>query len=132
MLPNMASFLMTRRSVMGALRNGITADQICSFLENYSDNATRLKEVETKLDRNRGNAGVGTVEDANMKGKEGYYSVPLNVMDQLYLWEVRAAGGGETEGNESSVVPAGVSLSRSGYEYVRESGDRGDASAVDR
>ena len=80
---------MTRQSVMNALRNGITADQICSFLESYSENATRLKEVETKLDRNRGNAGVGTVEDANMKGKDRYYAVPLNVMDQLYLWEVK-------------------------------------------
>ena len=24
-----------------------------------------------------------------MKGKDGYYAVPLNVMDQLYLWEVK-------------------------------------------
>ena len=115
---------MTRQSVMSALRNGITADQICSFLESYSENATRLKEVETKLDRNRGNGGVGMLEDANMKGKDGYYAVPLNVMDQLYLWEVGERRGCEVEGNESSVVSASVFIPRFGHEYVWKSRER--------
>lgn len=85
----MVSFLMTRTSVMTALRNGITADQICSFLEEYSDNVVRLKEADAKLDQMNGGIHMnGRVEDTNMKGKDGYYRIPLNVMDQVYLWEV--------------------------------------------
>ena len=113
---------MTRTSVMTALRNGITADQICSFLEEYSDNVVRLKEADAKLDQMNGGIHMnGRVEDTNMKGKDGYYRIPLNVMDQVYLWEVGLEEKVDEGRNESCILSSSLFVSRFRLVYVWES-----------
>ena len=91
----MFAFLITRDSIIKSLRYGITADQICSFLEEYSENDVRMKEADAKLEKN--NPGLqmnGRAADLNIKSEEGqYYKIPMNVVDQIYLWEVRENEG---------------------------------------
>ena len=86
----MVAFLITRDSIVKALRNGITADQICSFLEEYSENDVLMKEADAKLERS--NPGLhmnGKVEDLNIRSESGvYYKIPMNITDQIYLGEV--------------------------------------------
>ena len=86
----MVAFLITRNSVVRAIRNGVTADQICSFLEEYSENDVRMKEADAKLDRtNPGMYINGRTEDTNIRNEHGvYYKIPMNIMDQIFLWEV--------------------------------------------
>ena len=80
-----------------AVRNGITADQICSFLEEYSENDVLMKEADAKLERS--NPGLhmnGKVEDLNIRSESGvYYKIPMNITDQIYLWEVVLEEGRE-------------------------------------
>lgn len=88
-LPNMVAMLITRNSIVKALRYGITADQICSFLEEYSENDIRMKEADIKLEKtNPGLQMNGRASDLNVRNEEGqYYKIPMNVVDQIYLWE---------------------------------------------
>ena len=70
----MVAFLITRNSIVKAMRNGITADQICSFLEEYSENDVLMKEADAKLERS--NPGLhmnGKVEDLNIRRENGVY-----------------------------------------------------------
>lgn len=85
----MVAFLITRKSIVKALRYGITADQICSFLEEYSENDLRMKEADIKLEKmNPGLQMNGRAADLNIKSESGqYYKIPMNVVDQIYLWE---------------------------------------------
>lgn len=47
----MVAFLITRNSIVQALRHEIPASQIISFLEEYSVNDERMKEADAKLEK---------------------------------------------------------------------------------
>ncbi|KAK8819030.1 hypothetical protein WA538_001609 [Blastocystis sp. DL] len=88
-LPNMVAFLITRDSIVQALRHEIPASQIIAFLEEYSVNDERMKEADAKLEKN--NPGMrmnGRLDDSNFRNEKGmYYKIPMNVMDHIFLWD---------------------------------------------
>ncbi|KNB46374.1 transcription factor 2H subunit [Blastocystis sp. subtype 4] len=65
-LPNMVAFLITRNSIVQALRHEIPASQIISFLEEYSVNDERMKEADAKLEKTN-------PDDANFRNEKGFY-----------------------------------------------------------
>lgn len=73
-LPNMVAFLITRDSIVQALRHEIPASQIIAFLEEYSVNDERMKEADAKLEKN--NPGMrmnGRLDDSNFRNEKGMY-----------------------------------------------------------
>jgi hypothetical protein len=70
----MVAFLITRNSIVQALRHEIPASQIISFLEEYSVNDERMKEADAKLEKtNPGMRMNGRLDDANFRNEKGFY-----------------------------------------------------------
>ena len=70
----MVAFLITRDSIVQALRHEIPASQIIAFLEEYSVNDERMKEADAKLEKN--NPGMrmnGRLDDSNFRNEKGMY-----------------------------------------------------------